>query len=240
MTHAWEESTRAEYTEKGLGSRSGFGSKPALLIVDFSNAFTDANSPLGGNFDSQVAVTSRLLTEFRRGALPVVYTTVAYDPDYRDAGIFIEKIPALAMLVNGSHWVEIDERIAPVDGDQVIVKKYASAFFGTELDRYFHGQEVDTVVITGATTSGCVRASVVDSLQYGFRTIVCREGVGDRADGPHHASLFDMDAKYCDVKVEDEIHEQISAVIESGGVQARVDNNFRQWWQARLPTRVEF
>ena len=240
MTHAWEESTRAEYIEKGLGSRSGFGLKPALLIVDFSNGFTDPNSPLGGDFDSELAVTLRLLQEFRRGGFPVVYTTVAYDADYRDAGIFIEKIPALSMLVAGSDWVEIDQRIAPTEGDEVIVKKYASAFFGTELDRYFHGQGVDSVVITGATTSGCVRASAVDSLQYGFRTIVCREGVGDRAEGPHHASLFDMDAKYCDVKGEDEIIEQICALIESGGLQKRVDNNFRQWWQSRLPTRIEF
>ena len=170
----------------------------------------------------------------------MVSTTVAYDPDFNDAGIFIEKIPALSLLVKGSKWVEIDRRIAPVKGDEVIVKKYASAFFGTELDRYFHGQGVDTVVITGATTSGCVRASAVDALQYGFRTIVCRDGVGDRAEGPHHANLFDMDSKYCDVKVEQEIQEHLESLVVSGGMQGRADNEFRQWWQGRLPTRVDF
>ena len=94
MKHDWEEATRADYAEKGLGSRSGFGEKPALLIVDFSNGFTDPTSPLGGNFDDQVAVTARLLAAFRKGCFPVVYTTVAYAPDFNDAGIFIEKIPA--------------------------------------------------------------------------------------------------------------------------------------------------
>ena len=240
MKHDSEEATRADYAAKGLGSRSGFGEKPALLIVDFSNGFTDPASPLGGDFDSQVDVTARLLAKFRTGCFPVVYTTVAYEPDFNDAGIFIEKIPALSLLVKGSKWVEIDRRIAPVKGDEVIVKKYASAFFGTELDRYFHGQGVDTVVITGATTSGCVRASAVDALQYGFRTIVCREGVGDRAEGPHHANLFDMDSKYCDVKVEQEIQEHLESLVVSGGMQGRADNEFRQWWQGRLPTRVDF
>jgi len=104
MKHDWEEATRADYAAKGLGSRSGFGEKPALLIVDFSNGFTDPASPLGGNFDSQVDVTARLLAKFRAGCFPVVYTTVAYDPDFNDAGIFIEKIPALSLLVKGSKW----------------------------------------------------------------------------------------------------------------------------------------
>ncbi|MEO1841070.1 MAG: isochorismatase family protein, partial [Pseudomonadota bacterium] len=135
----WQDSTREDYLNKGLASRSGYGSKPALLIVDFSNGFTDPKSPLGGNFDQQLATTASLLTEFRRGRLPVVYTTVAYQPDYRDAGVFIKKVPSLSILVEGSDLVQIDDRIAPQQGEHVIVKKYASSFFGTELDVYFRG-----------------------------------------------------------------------------------------------------
>ena len=237
--NAWQDSTRESSLAKGLASRSGYGEKPALLIIDFSYGFTDPDSPLGGDFTRQLETTARLLAEFRRGRLPVVYTTVAYDPDYRDAGVFIKKVPSLSILVNGSPLVEIDDRIAPAEGEQVIVKKYASAFFGTELDVYFHGLGVDTVVITGCTTSGCVRASAVDALQYGFQTVVVREGVGDRADGPHEANLFDMDAKYCDVESERDVLEHLRALVDDGGLAAAADNDFRQWWQDRLPTAVE-
>ena len=235
----WQDSTRESYVAKGLASRSGYGKKPALLIIDFSYGFTDPASPLGGDFTRQLETTARLLAEFRRGRLPVVYTTVAYEPDYRDAGVFIKKIPSLSILVSGSSLVEIDDRIAPAEGEQVIVKKFASAFFGTELDVYFHGLDVDTVVITGCTTSGCVRASAVDSLQYGFQTVVVREGVGDRADGPHEANLFDMDAKYCDVESERDVLEHLRVLVDDGGLAAAADNDFRQWWQDRLPTAVE-
>ena len=234
----WQDSTRESYLAKGLASRSGYGQNPALLIIDFSNGFTDPDSPLGGDFTRQLETTSRLLAEFRRGRLPVVYTTVAYDPGFHDASVFIKKVPSLSILVNGSPLVEIDERIAPVEGEQVIVKKFASAFFGTELDVYFHGLDVDTVIITGCTTSGCVRASAVDSLQYGFQTVVVREGVGDRADGPHEANLFDMDAKYCDVESERDVLEYLEALVDDGGLAAVADNDFRQWWQDRLPTAV--
>jgi len=120
----------------------------------------------------------------------------------------------------------------------VIVKKYASSFFGTELDVYFRGMDVDTVIITGCTTSGCVRASAVDSLQYGFQTIVVREGVGDRADGPHHANLFDMDAKYCDVESEQDVLAYLRSLVAEGGDAAQADNDFRGWWQAGPPTSI--
>ena len=117
--------------------------------------------------------------------------------------------------------IEIDDRIAPLKGESVIVKKYASAFFETDLDAYFKGLEVDTVVITGCTTSGCVRASAVDSLQHGFHTVVVREGVGDRAQGPHEANLFDMDAKYCDVESEHNVLTYLSTLVEEGGVASK-------------------
>ena len=235
----WQDSTREDYLSKGLASRSGYGKKPALLIIDFSNGFTDPESPLGGNFDQQLETTASLLTEFRRGGLPVVYTTVAYQSDYRDAGVFIRKVPSLSILVEGSDLVKIDKRIAPQDGEHVIVKKFASSFFGTELDVYFHGLGVDTVIITGCTTSGCVRASAVDSLQHGFQTIVVREGVGDRAEGPHHANLFDMDAKYCDVESERDVLDYLCSLIKEGGEASAADNDFRGWWQVAPPTTIK-
>ena len=129
----------------------------------------------------------------------VVYTTIAYEPDFRDAGLFIKKVPSLSILLKGSPMVEVDRRIAPLPGERVVEKKFASSFFGTDLAGYLKGLGVDTVIMTGCTTSGCVRASAIDSLQYGFLTVVVREGVGDRPEGTHEANLLDIDAKYGDV-----------------------------------------
>ena len=195
----WEKRTRASYVEKGFAARSGFGRRPGLLIVDFINGFTDPTSPLGGDFSSQLEATKALLTTFRREALPIVYTVIEYEPGFRDAGVFIQKVPSLSVLLRGSPMCAVDERIAPKPGEYIVSKKYASSFFATNLDSYFRTHGVDTCVIVGCTTSGCVRASAVDSLQYGYRTIVVREGCGDRAEGPHEANLFDIDAKYGDV-----------------------------------------
>lgn len=195
----WKEKTLESYKSKGFASRSGFGRRPGLLIVDFINGFTDPSSPLGGNFDSQLAVTNQLLEVFRRDALPIAFTLVEYEHDYSDAGVFIEKVPSLGILKKGSPMCDVDDRIKPLLGEYIVSKRYASSFFGTNLDTWYRNNGVDTCVIVGCTTSGCVRASAVDSLQYGYRTIVVREGCGDRADGPHEANLFDIDAKYGDV-----------------------------------------
>ena len=195
----WEGKTRASYEAKGFAARSGFGKRPGLLIVDFINGFTDPTSPLGGDFSSQLDATNALLEVFRRDALPVVYTVIEYEPGFGDAGVFIQKVPSLSVLLRGSPMCAVDHRIAPAPGDHIVSKKFASSFFGTNLDGYFRTHGVDTCVIVGCTTSGCVRASAVDSLQYGYKTIVVREGCGDRAEGPHEANLFDIDAKYGDV-----------------------------------------
>ena len=164
----WQKETLEDYRSKGFADRSGYGAKPALLIVDFIYGFTDPTTPLGGDFSSQIAVTAELLTEFRRAGLPIVYTTIGYDPDYRDAGLFIKKVPSLAILKKGSRMAEVDDRIQPQDGEYVVGKKYASAFFGTDIDAYLRARRVDTIIMTGCTTSGCIRASAVDSLQYGY------------------------------------------------------------------------
>jgi len=225
----WQQDTLAEYQNKGLAERSGFGKRPALLVVDFINGFTDPTSPLGGDFSSEVAATKDLLDVFRAAALPIAFTTIEYDADFRDAGVFIKKVPSLAVLLRGSPMCRIDERIAPRTGEYIVSKKYASSFFGTNLDTYLRTHGVDTLVITGCTTSGCVRASAVDSLQYGYQTIVVRDACGDRAQGPHEANLFDMDAKYADVI---SLAEGLNYVRSLGQGSARTGDkdSFQQWW----------
>ncbi len=191
--------TRQDYQRKGLAQAAGWGGRPALLVVDFSNGFTDPSLPLGADMDAEIEATQALLAAFRRQALPVVFTTVAYAPALDQAPIFLKKVPSLKRLLRGTREVEIDPRLAPTPAERILEKQYASAFFGTDLADSLRHQDVDTVVIVGATTSGCVRASAVDSLQYDFYTVVVRDAVADRAAGPHEANLFDIDAKYGDV-----------------------------------------
>jgi nicotinamidase-related amidase len=190
---------RQEFQDKGFGRRVGFGQRPALLAVDFITGFTDLRSPLAGELDSQLAATNRLLEPARAAGIPVIFSTVAYDAELQEAGIWIRKIPANGWLVEGSEWVEVDKRLEQRPNETTLVKKYASCFFGTDLAARLVSRRVDTLIITGCTTSGCVRATAVDACSYGFHTIVVEEAVGDRAALPHAASLFDIDAKYGDV-----------------------------------------
>ena len=201
MSSALEEYARLreEFHEKGFGRRVGFGQRPALLAVDFITGFTDLRSPLAGELDSQVEATNALLEPARAAGIPVIFSTVAYDAELQEAGIWIRKIPSNAWLVEGSEWVEVDKRLNQHPNETTLVKKYASCFFGTDLAARLVSRRVDTLIITGCTTSGCVRATAVDSCSYGFHTIVVEEAVGDRAALPHAASLFDIDAKYGDV-----------------------------------------
>jgi nicotinamidase-related amidase len=190
---------RKEFQDKGFGRRVGFGERPALLAVDFITGFTDRRSPLAGDLDSQLAATNALLAPSRAAGIPVIFSTVAYDAELQEAGVWIRKIPANGTLVEGSEWVEVDKRLNQRPNETTLVKKYASCFFGTDLAARLISRRVDTLIITGCTTSGCVRATAVDACSYGFRTIVVEEAVGDRAALPHAASLFDIDAKYGDV-----------------------------------------
>ena len=232
----WHSAASADYERKGFSSRSGFGTRPALLIVDFINGFTDPGTGLGGDYGAELAVTSKLLDEFRSRALPVFFTTVAYEPHLRDGGQFVAKVPALSILVKGSEWVKVDERIRPRPSEQVVLKKYASAFFDTRLEMELQGLGVDTVVIVGCTTSGCVRASAIDSMQNGFRTLVVRDAVGDRARTPHEVNLFDIDAKYGDVVSSEEVLEYLRRLGRSGGFGVTADDEFQRWWN-RAPAR---
>jgi maleamate amidohydrolase len=187
-------------THAGFGGQMGFGDRPALVVVDMNVGFTDPASPLACPLEDVVEAIERLLRECRAAGFPVVYTTVAYDEGAkRTAAAFIEKVPALLTLEAGSRWVEIDPRIAPQPGEPVLTKLFASAFFGTPLSSLLAAARCDTLVVTGASTSGCVRATAVDALQHGYRPIVPREAVGDRNPDAHEASLYDIDAKYGDV-----------------------------------------
>ncbi len=189
----------------GFHGRAGFGDRPALLVVDMNVAFTDPRSPLACDLDDVVGAIARLLDEARRAQIPVVYTTVAYDEAGKQAAAaFIDKVPALLTLEAGTGWVEIDPRIAPRPGEPVLTKLFASAFHGTILGTLLVAAGCDSVVVTGASTSGCVRATVVDALQHGYRPLVPREAVGDRNPRAHEASLYDVDAKYGDVVSLDE------------------------------------
>jgi maleamate amidohydrolase len=192
-------STKKVLKARGFAGRVGFGKRPAILIIDLIRAFTEEASPLAADLKHQIAAAVKILRLARKARLPIIFTTVEYDPSLKDAGLFVRKVSGLSWLVTGSRWVELDPTMKRRKGELLIKKKYASAFFGTDLASILSASGVDTVIIGGCTTSGCVRATVVDALQYGLHAIVPREAVGDRADAAHKASLFDIDMKYGDV-----------------------------------------
>jgi nicotinamidase-related amidase len=196
----------------GFGGGAGFGSRPAVLVVDLLKGFTDTESPLGANLDVVVESTRALLDCARDAAVPVIFTTVVYDDaNERAAAVFMRKVPALSVLRPGSRWIEVDARLGRRDGEPVLAKAFASAFFGTPLASMLAGH--DTLIVCGASTSGCVRATVVDALQHGLAPIVPRECVGDRWPAAHEANLYDMQAKYADVV---SLSEAAGAVQQAG------------------------
>ena len=194
----------------GFHGRSGFGERPALIVVDVNVGFTDPASPLACDLDGTIAAIDTLLRDTRRAGFPVVFTTVAYDEGAKKAAAaFIDKVPALLTLEAGSRWVEIDARVAPLPDEPVLTKLFASAFFGTPLGSLLAAAGCDSLIVTGASTSGCVRATVVDALQHGYRPVVPREAVGDRNPAAHEASLYDIDAKYGDVLALEDVLEHL-------------------------------
>ncbi len=190
--------------------RIGFGKKPAVLVVDFINAYTTEGSLLyAPDVVTAVHETVDLLALAREKNVPVLYTKVLYNKNFRDGGIFIQKVPVLKTMVEGEPLAEIVPQLPPVESDIIIVKQYASAFFGTSLAATMTSMGVDTLILTGCSTSGCIRASAVDGMQYGFRVIVPRECVADRHVGPHEANLFDINSKYGDVVSKSEVMEYL-------------------------------
>ncbi|HEX2198688.1 MAG TPA: isochorismatase family protein [Burkholderiales bacterium] len=199
------------YRRQNFGNRIGFGRRSALLIVDFTVGFNDPQLFGGGNIDPAIRRTVGLLEFFRKQALPVAFSRVVYAEDGADAGIFGAKVPSLLILTEGHPAGQIVPELAPIRNEYVVRKTQASAFFGTGLAPWLVQQGADTLVVAGCTTSGCVRASVVDAIAYNFRPIVARDCVGDRALGPHQANLFDMAQKYADILERDEIMAALTA-----------------------------
>jgi len=195
------------YRQSRIGGRVGFGVRPALLIVDFQKGFTDPRCPVGSDFTKEIEATKTLLDSARRKGFPVAYTAVGFDKSGLDGATWLKKMPGLAVLTEGSPWCMIDERLKPRAGEPVWIKRASSAFFGTPVLPFLIAACVDSLIVAGCVTSGCIRATVVDAVSYGFRTIVPVDCVGDRAEGPHKWNLFDIDAKYADV-------ESLSAVLQ--------------------------
>ena len=187
------------YRKQGFGNSSGFGLQPALLVVDFVNGFNDPELFGGGNIPQAIAHTAILLAAARAAGVPVCFTRVVYAADGSDAGVFCLKAPGLKILTEDHISSAVVGELAPVPGELVLRKTQPSAFFGTDLTGWLVKRRVDTLIVTGATTSGCVRATVVDAMCHNFRTIGATDCVGDRALGPHEANLFDMGQKYADL-----------------------------------------
>ena len=184
----------------------GFGRNPAVVVIDFTLAYTTPGSPFfAEGVVRAVADTVPLLQGARAAGIPVIHTKVMYHPSGADGGWFVRKVPALRKLVPGEPLAEIDPKVAPLAEEVVIVKQYPSPFFGTPLAPMLATLGVDTLILAGCSTSGCVRAGALDGVQHGYRVMVPRECVGDRHDGPHDANLFDINAKYGDVVGRDEV-----------------------------------
>lgn len=199
--------------------RIGFGRRPALLSIDFMNAYTTAGAPLfaPGVVDA-VAASVDLYRATRAAGIPIIYTRVQFHESGIDGGMFVRKVPALRQLVAGEPLGEIVPELAPQPEDLVIVKQYASSFFGTPLAATLTALGVDTVILTGCSTSGCIRATAIDGIQHGFRVIVPRECVGDRRPEPHDANLFDINAKYGDVVGKSEVLDYLATIGAAGAV----------------------
>jgi maleamate amidohydrolase len=195
-------------------SRLGFGNKSAIIVIDLLQGYTTEGSALfaPGVVDC-VAQMPDFLDLARAKGVPIIHTRVLYTaPNFEDGGVWIKKAPVLKDLVEGNPYAEFCEGVVPKAGEPVIVKQYASAFFGTSLVATLNGLGVDTLIITGCTTSGCIRATAVDAVQHGFRPICPRELVGDRHEGPHEANLFDINAKYGDVISKAEVMEYLNGL----------------------------
>lgn len=194
------------FKSRGFGLPIGFGEQAAILSIDYMLGFTDESKPLGSNLDKEIAVARKVLDAARLADVPIFHTIVQYDQeDLSDAGIWGLKMAGSGSLRTGSREVTIDPRIGCRPGESIIVKKYASAFFGTDLLSRLLSKRVDTVILLGCTTSGCIRASAVDAIQSGFRPIVVKEAVGDRSAAAHAQALFDLQQKYADVLDADEV-----------------------------------
>ena len=179
--------------------RLPFGKRPALLVIDMVLAYLQPGSLLYAGIEEVQASCERLVAAARDSGVPVIFTNVEYSPGGADGGVFYRKVPALKVFERGSPLGAFPPSLSPAAGDLVVTKQYASAFFATHLASTLTAMGVDTLVITGVSTSGCVRATALDACQSGFLPFVVRDACGDRHQGPHEANLFDLQAKYAEV-----------------------------------------
>ncbi len=193
------------YERAGFGRSAPRGIRPAVIVVDFSYGFTDTSYPTAADMKAEIAATRRLTDVARERGFPVIYTTIAYQPWEAETLPWLRKATGMKALKVGTRLVEIDSSTGITAGDPIIAKHGASAFHGTNLAGLLTAAGGDTVVVTGATTSGCVRATVVDAVQSGFIVLVPRDCCADRASAPHEANLYDIAQKYGDVTSSDDI-----------------------------------
>jgi len=219
-----QQSDEEFFRERGFGLTIGYGERPALIIIDMLKAFTDPDQMLGANLDEEIEQIRPLLDAAHERDIPVFFSTVIYDDaDLKDAGIWALKQKGVITLMADTGGSEIDPRLEMGKKDTLLVKKYASCFFGTDLVSRLMAHKVDTLIITGCTTSGCVRATAVDACQTGFRPMVVREAVGDRSIAAHEQSLFDLNAKYADVVSQEDALNYLRSIGHNQGKSAAAE-----------------
>ena len=207
-----DEGLAADYRQAGFNNRLGFGTRPALVVIDFCEAYLDPASPLYAGVEDARASCQRVLEAARSAGIPVLHTRVEFQPGGADGGIFFRKVGALECFVRGNPLGAYGQGLAPVEGEVVVVKQYASGFFGTSLASTLTSMGVDTLIHTGVSTSGCVRATALDACQHGFIPVVVRDACGDRDLRVHESNLFDLDAKYTDVVSEQETLDYLASL----------------------------
>lgn len=200
----------ADYAGAGFGLSLTPGERPAMVLIDFVRAYFEKGAELYMGDDSCLHEAAAVLESARSAGIPVVHTKVSFSADGMDGGVFFKKVGALRHFVGDTPLGEIMPEVAPVRGEVVVTKQYASAFFGTSVAATLTAARVDTLVVTGVSTSGCVRATAVDAIQHGFIPLVVREAVGDRDVRPHEANLFDLQAKYAEVLPAADVREYLS------------------------------
>lgn len=201
--------------KKAYDNRLGFGESPALILVDFVQAYFDENCALYAGVEDALESALRVREHAWAAGIPVIYTNVVYHEDGADGGVFFRKVPVLKNFLVGNPMGEWPSGLQPADDELVISKQYPSAFFGTSLASSLHSMDIDTLIITGVTTSGCIRATCVDAMSNGFIPIVVADACGDRHEAPHEANLFDMNAKYADVVSESETIGYLQQLVQS-------------------------
>jgi maleamate amidohydrolase len=180
-------------------NKVGFGKKPALILIDFVEAYFDKSCPLYADVEKELHNALTVRDAAREVGIPVIYTQVVYHKSGVNGGLFFKKVKPLAYMVEGAPMGRWPKGLVPNDDELVITKQYPSAFFGTSLSSTLTSQGIDTLLLTGLTTSGCVRATCIDTISYGFAPIIIEDACGDRHEDPHKANIFDMNAKYGDV-----------------------------------------